>query len=75
MINSYDLDGSLVVNGVDLATLNAAIPGPNLCMDFDKDGLVLAGDAALLQLHMGHACDRVVPTHSSSWGAVKVIYR
>ncbi len=73
---SPDQNGSLFVNGTDLAIVQAKIGGGfDATADLDCDGALSNGDLVEAQRHTGHACDLVVPNLPQSWGRVKIRYR
>ena len=72
---SYDQDGSLVVNAVDVGIATTKLGTTDPTADFNCDGSVTNADLAILQLHAGHTCDVPTPARPSTWGRVKTIYR
>jgi hypothetical protein len=72
-VASVDQDGNLAVYGNDRERL-AADPytaGRDLDCDADRDD----ADLAILDAHMGHLCDAVVPARPQRWGVLKLRYR
>jgi hypothetical protein len=72
-VRSPDLDGSLVVDGVDQAA-HDALPADALAGDYDCDGDKDADDRSLLDDRLNESCV-TVQAESRSWGRLKALYR
>jgi len=72
---SPDRNGDLVVGPDDIALVVAAVGTTDASADFDCDGAVTAADVAVAQSHLGHTGDRATAARTSSWGALKLLYR
>lgn len=70
-----DRNGDLVVDGADLAMLEARIGEADPSADLNGDGAVDAADATLLQSQFGATCDAQTPARTSTWGTLKAFYR
>jgi hypothetical protein len=75
-VSSSDQDGDLDVDAADVATVSAAVGTINWGADFDGDGRATQADLDwLTNHHVGHSCAGVVPTRTTTWGSIKVLYR
>jgi hypothetical protein len=73
---STDRDGNLQVDATDAAMVRALIGSADWSADLDGDGEVTEADVSwLTDLHGGHSCAGVVPTRTTTWGSVKLLYR
>jgi hypothetical protein len=72
---SPDQNGDLFVNAVDQGIANAKLGAADATADFDCDGVVTAADLGVVAAHQGHSCEGPTPTHRSTWGSVKILYR
>lgn len=75
-VSSPDQNGDAVVNAADQAIMAAKLGGPyDPTADLNCSGTLEFGDPNLLNAHLGHSCNAVVPTVPRSWGSVKIMYR
>lgn len=74
-VRTVDLDGTLVVDGADVAIANALVGSAGGVADMDCSGLVDVSDVAFVEAHRGHTCDEIIPAQPASWGKVKTTYR
>jgi len=74
-VASYDQNGNLLVDAVDLAIVQTKLGTFDPTADFDCNFVVDVLDLARERAHDGHACERPVPARPTSWGRVKAIYR
>lgn len=75
-VASPDQNGDLVVSATDVGIASGWIGMVNRTVDLDCDqGTVDAQDVAVVQAHLGHACDSPTSTDRSSWGQLKTMYR
>ena len=72
---SPDQDGSLEVDGADMAIFNSKFGTADASADFDCDRSVQNPDRAVMLQHMGHNCEGIVPTLPQTWGRLKGTYR
>lgn len=74
---SPDQDGSGIVDpGIDGALFAAKLGGFDATADYNCNFGVDAGDQVIQTAHRNHVCTGiVVPTRTSTWGAVKLHYR
>lgn len=74
---SPDQNGDLVVDGQDMAILDAKLGTHDPTGDFDFDGTVTEADLAIAHAHYGHfaAGTGPVPAVAASWGRIKSLYR
>lgn len=75
-VSSPDQNGDAIVDATDQALMALKLGGPfapeadlNCSLDLE------AGDVAILDAHLGHACQVVVPVAPRSWGTIKIRYR
>jgi hypothetical protein len=75
-VTSPDQNGGGVVDANDQALLALKLTGPfDPDADLNCSAALEAGDTAILNAHLGHACAAVVPVLPKSWGTIKTIYR
>src|SRR5262245_22993663 len=74
---SPDQNGDLIVDGGDMAILNAKLGTHDPTGDFDFDGTVTTADLAIARAHVGHVAAGTgpVPTVATTWGRIKSLYR
>lgn len=72
---SFDLNGDLKVDALDLAIISSMEGQSGHTADFDCDSIVTYRDIDLLRQHLGHSCDGVTVTKTTSWGSLKQLYR
>jgi len=71
---SPDLNGDRVVSAEDGAIVMGDM-GLNACRsDYNCDGLVSTDDYNLVLNHLGHSCGPI-GVESTTWGAIKAVYR
>lgn len=73
---SPDQDGNLVVDGADLAIIEAKLGSHDPTADFDFDGTVTEADRTIAQAHYGHLASGSgpVPVRRGTWGRLKSLY-
>jgi hypothetical protein len=74
---SPDQNGDLVVDGEDMAIVQAKLGTSDPTADFDFDGAVTPSDLAIAQQHLGHlgVADGPVPAVAGTWGRLKALFR
>jgi len=70
---SPDQDGNLVVDGADMALIEAKLGSHDPTADFDFDGTVTEADLGLAQAHYGHLASGSGPVAArrGTWGRIK----
>jgi hypothetical protein len=75
-VSSPDQNGDAVVNATDQALLALKLGGPyDPTADLNCNAALDAGDSGILNAHLGHSCEGVVPVQPRSWGTIKILYR
>jgi len=75
-VSSPDQNGDAVVNATDQALLAAKLGGPyDPTADLNCNAALEAVDTGILNAHLGHSCEVVVPVQPRSWGTIKILYR
>ena len=72
---SPDQDGNLVVDGADMALVEAKLGTHDPTADFDFDGTVTEADRGIAQAHYGHLAsgNGPVPVLAGTWGRLKTL--
>lgn len=72
---SADQNGDLAVDASDIAAATAKVGSANLTGDLDCNGIVNAGDVAIVSGYVGVNCLRPTKAMRPTWGRIKTIYR
>jgi hypothetical protein len=76
VVASPDQNGDAVVNATDQALMALKLTGPFAPeADLNCSGSLEIGDPGILDAHLGHSCQMVVPVTPRSWGTIKIRYR